>query len=155
MKQAAFLRQSRPGDTGSSLRYVSLHMRRCKLTPEQEREVYRQAKAGTPYAAIQAWLASQGVTLAKSSISEIIPRVERRALAQRPAAFPEVHIDPRTGALVEVTDDMVLGHIQRIMMADCLEADSSPYLRLSAARIALRIMGTQRKLGAPIAAQRR
>lgn len=41
------------------MRYPAPRMRRPKLTTEQEGEVYRWAKGGTPYAAIQAWLAVQ------------------------------------------------------------------------------------------------
>lgn len=130
-------------------------MRRSKLTAEQEGEVYRRAKAGVPYASIQAWLASQGVTLAKSSISEVIPRVERRALATRPALLPDEYVDPLTGAVVAVSDEMILGYIQRSMVAEFLCPDHPRRSRLVAAQVVMRLMLTQRKLAQMNDAQRR
>lgn len=96
-------------------------MRPLKLTPEQEGEVYRRAKAGEPYAQIQAWLAGQGVTLAKSSISEVIPRVEPRALAAQPEAPPDEYIDPHTGAVVAISEATILRYMQRSMVADAAQ----------------------------------
>ncbi len=130
-------------------------MRRPKLTPEQEGEVYRRAKAGARYADIQAWLASQGTSLAKSSISELRLRVERRALVQPPPDLPDEYIDPRTGARVEVSDDMILAYVQRSIFAEVFAHRATPAQQRSAARIVLRTMSTRRKLRTPILSHRR
>jgi len=130
-------------------------MRPSKLTAEQEGEVYRRAKAGEPYASIQAWLAGQGVTLAKSSISEVIPRVERRALAAQPEAPPDEYIDPRTGAIVEISDAAILGYMQRSLVAEFLCSEHPRSSRLAAAEVVTRLMLTRRKLSQLQEAQRR
>ena len=121
-------------------------MRPSKLTAEQEGEVYRRAKAGEPYASVQAWLAGQGVTLAKSSISEVIPRVERRALAAQPEAPPDEYSDPHTGAVVAISEDMILRYMQRSLVAEFLCPENPRSSRLAAAGVVTRLMLTRRKL---------
>lgn len=130
-------------------------MRSPKLNPEQEREVYRRAKAGVRYADIQAWLASQGTRLAKSSISELRMRIERRALAQRPPALPDEYIDPRTGAYVEVSYDMELEHMLRLMMSHAFDSSLPPACQRGAVKLAMRIMAARRKWCTESLAQRR
>lgn len=122
-------------------------MRPSKLTPEQEGEVYRRAKAGESYASIQTWLAGQGVTLAKSSISEVIPRVERRALATKPAPLPDDYIDPQTGAWVEVSEETELRHIRHLLMAMLYDPKANPFARISAGRMILQTEDRLRALG--------
>ncbi len=136
-------------------RYPTARMRPSKLTPEQEGEVYRRAKAGESYASIQTWLAGQGVTLAKSSISEVIPRVERRALAAQPEAPPDEYIDPHTGAVVAISDAAILGHMQRSMVAEFLCPGHPRSSRLAAAAVVARLMLTRRRLSQMQDAQRR
>ena len=130
-------------------------MRSSKLTPEQEGEVYRRAKAGESYAWIQAWLAGQGVRLAKSSISEVIPRVERRALAAQPEAPPDEYIDPHTGAVVAISEANILRYMQRSLVAEFLGPEHPPGSRLAVAKVVTRLMLTQRKLSQMQQAQRR
>ena len=130
-------------------------MRPLKLTPEQEGEVYRRAKAGEPYAQIQAWLAGQGLTLAKSSISEVIPRVERRALAAQPEASPDEYIDPHTGAVVAISEATILRYMQRSMVAEFLCPEHPLGSRLAVAKVVSRLMLTRRKLAQMDAAQGR